>query len=76
MSRVVRLIHGRQSMRATPSCSTISLLQMSRNYKFFTFSMVYEDFFNENIDLDRLFDKDFRQFPYLLWSECWILSNC
>ena len=33
MSRVVRLIHERHSMGATPSsCLTISLLQMSCNY--------------------------------------------
>ena len=31
-SRVVRLIHGRQSMWATPSCLTTSLIQISRNY--------------------------------------------
>ena len=43
MSRVVRLIHERHSMGATPSCLTISLLQMSRNYKGFTI-MDYECF--------------------------------
>ena len=37
--------------------------------------MDYERFIKRNIDLDGLFYEDFRQFPYLLWSECWILYN-
>ena len=38
--------------------------------------MDYERFVKQNIDLDRLLYEDFRHFPYLLWPECWILSNC
>ena len=33
-------------------------------------------FIKQNFDLDSLFYEDFRKFPYLLWSEGWILSNC
>ena len=28
------------------------------------------------LDLECLFYEYFCQFAYLLWSECWILSNC
>ena len=35
-----------------------------------------ERIIERNINLNRLFYEDFRQFPYLLWSECRILSNC
>ena len=48
MSRVARFIHERHSMRATPSCLDISLLQMSRNCKGFTI-MDYERFIERKI---------------------------
>ena len=74
MSRVVRLIQERHSMRASPSFLRISALQMSRSYKCFTI-MAHKHSMRWNIDLNCLVYEDFGELPYLLRSECRILSN-
>ena len=73
MSRVIRLIHERHSMGPTPSCLTISVLHISRSCKY-VITMNLKCLNKRNIDLERLFNKYFGQFPYFLGSKCWILS--
>ena len=76
MSRAVLLIHERDSMRPTPSCLTISALQISRSYKCFTIMDYTRSIEWIILDLECHFYKYFCQFAYLLWSECWVLSDC
>ena len=75
MSRAVLLIHERHSMRPTPSCLTISALHISRNYKIFTIMDYTRSIEWIIFDLECLFHEYFCQFAYLLWSECWVLSD-
>ena len=73
MSIVVRLIHERHSMGPTPSCLTISVLHISRSWKY-VITMNLKCSNKWNIDLERLFYKYFCKFPHFLGSKCWILS--
>ena len=60
-------------MGPTPSCLTISVLHISRSYKY-VITMNLKCLNQRNIDLECLFNKYFGQFPYFLGSKCWILS--
>ena len=73
MSIVVRLIHERHSMGPTPSCLIISVLHISRSWKY-VITMNLKCSNKWNIDLERLFYKYFCKFPHFLGSKCWILS--